>query len=150
MLDDVQLDLESFLARQLYSATVSTKGRVVIGGIVTTIARFLDIQPNPEDRVSESERLDQAAFEIMNFGKVEDGRLCWIYPGDRLLPLPNVNRTTLLHWANRYWVPGDAEVVQPASPPLLYSTQAGPSSSSQPPPINYANLQPTLTSILEE
>jgi len=43
MLDDVQLDLESFLARQLYSAAVSTKGRIVIGGIAATIARFLGI-----------------------------------------------------------------------------------------------------------
>ena len=40
MLDGDQLDLGSFLARQLYSVAVSTKGRIVIGGIVTTIDRF--------------------------------------------------------------------------------------------------------------
>ena len=82
MLDGVQLDPGSFLARQLHSVAVSTKGRIVIGGIVTTIARFLDIEPNPEDRISGSERLNQAAFEIMNFCKVETRRLCWIYPRD--------------------------------------------------------------------
>jgi len=37
MLDGVQLEPGSFLARQLHSATVSTKGRIVIGRIVTTI-----------------------------------------------------------------------------------------------------------------
>jgi len=58
---------------------------------VTTIARFLGVKPNPEDRVSGIERLDQAAFEIMNFCKIKAGRLCWIYPGDRLLLLPNVD-----------------------------------------------------------
>jgi len=97
MLDGVQLDPSSFFTKQLYSATVSTKGRIVISGIVTTIARFLGIEPNFEDKVSGFDWLDQAAFEIMNFCKVEAGRLCWIYPGDWLLLLPNVDRTTLLH-----------------------------------------------------
>jgi len=49
MLGSVQLGHSLFLARQLYSATVSTKGRIVIGGIVTTIARFLGIEPNPKE-----------------------------------------------------------------------------------------------------
>jgi len=43
-----------FLAWQLYSVVVSTKGRIVIGGIVITIARFLGVEPNPEDLVSGS------------------------------------------------------------------------------------------------
>ena len=73
MLDGDQLDPNSFLARQLYSATISTKGRIVIGGIMATIARILGIEPNPEDRISGSEWLDRASFEIMNFSKVETG-----------------------------------------------------------------------------
>ena len=101
-LDRIQLNPGSFLARQLYGATVSSKGRIVIGGIVTTIARFLDIEPVHEDRISGSEWLDQANFEIMNLCKVKTGHLYWIYPGDRLLPLPNVDRSTLLHQANLY------------------------------------------------
>jgi len=56
-------------------------------------------------------QLNQAGFKIMNFCKVEAGRLCWIYPGDWLLPLPNVDHTTLLHRGNLYWVPDDDEVV---------------------------------------
>ena len=71
MLDGVQLDPGEFLAKQLYSAAVSTKGRIVIGSIVTTIVRFLDIEPNPKDRVPRSERFDQVVFEIMNFCKVK-------------------------------------------------------------------------------
>ena len=97
MLDSFQLDPGSLLAMQLYSAAVSTKGRIVIGGIVTTIARFLSIEPNPEDKISRSEQFHRATFEIMNFYKVKAGRLCWIYLKDRLLPHPNVDRTTLLH-----------------------------------------------------
>ena len=54
MLDDVQLGPRSFLARQLYSASVSTNGRTVISGIITTIARLLGVEPNPEDKVSGS------------------------------------------------------------------------------------------------
>jgi len=46
MLDDIQLDPSFFLARQLCSTAVSTKGRIVIGGIITTIARFLGVKPN--------------------------------------------------------------------------------------------------------
>ena len=52
MLDGAQLNPSSFLAKQLYSAGTSIKGRIVIGGIVTTIVRFLDIEPNSEDKVS--------------------------------------------------------------------------------------------------
>jgi len=104
VLDGVQLDPSSFLVRQLHSATVSTKGRIVIGGIITTITRFVGVELNPEDRVSELKRLHQVPFEIINFCKAEAGRLCWIYPGDWLLSLPNVDCTTLLHRANLYWV----------------------------------------------
>ena len=76
MLNGDQLDPSSFLARQLHNAAVSTKDRIVIGAIITTITRLLGVEPNPEDRVSGSERLDQAAFEIMNFCKIETRRLC--------------------------------------------------------------------------
>jgi len=138
------------LSRQLYSAAISTNGRIVIGGILTTIARFLGIEPNPEDRVLEPKWLDQATFEIMNFCKVVAGCLCWIYPRDRLLPLANVDRTILLHRANLYWEPSDAEVVQPAPHHLApHSSKVGPSFSSQPPAPDYANLEDILRSIQE-
>jgi len=74
MLHGVQLDSGSLLARQLYSIAVNTKGGIVIGRTITTIARFLGVEPNPEDKVSGL--LDEAAFEIMNFCKVEAHRLC--------------------------------------------------------------------------
>jgi len=151
MLDSVQLDPGSFLARQLHSATVSTKGRIVIGGIITTIARFLGVEPNPEDRVSGFERLDQADFDIMNFCKVEASRLYWICPGDRLLLLPNVDHTTLLHQGNLYWIPSDDKVLRPVPhQPTPHSSQEGPNSSSQLPPPEYSNIQDTLRSIQEE
>jgi len=101
----------SFLVRQLHSANVSTKGGIVICEIVTTIAICFGVEPNAEDRVPGCEQLDQAAFEIMNFRKIEAARICWIYPGDLLFSLPNVHRTTLLHRGNLYRVPVDEEVV---------------------------------------
>jgi len=97
-----RLTLGHFLARQLHNAIVSTKGRIAIGSIVTTIARFLGVEPNPEHSVFGFEQLDQAAFKKMNFCKVEAGCLCSIYPRDRRLLFPNVERATLLHWANLY------------------------------------------------
>jgi len=151
MLNGDQFDPGSFLARQLYSATVSTKGRIVIGGNVTTIARFLGVEPNPKYTVSGSERVNQAAFEIINFCKFEASRLCWICLEDQPLLLPNVDRTTVLHRGNLYWVPGDEEVVRPAPHyPAPHSSQVGPSSSSQPPHPDYSNIQDTLRSIQEE
>jgi len=58
MFDVVPFDPGSFLARQLHSAAISTAGRIVIGGTVTPIARFVGVEPNPADRVSGSEHLD--------------------------------------------------------------------------------------------
>jgi len=118
---------------------------------VTIIARFLGIEPSLSIESLGQSGLDQAAIEIMNFSKVEVGRLCWIYPGDWLLLLPNVDQTTLLYGANLYWISSDTKVVQPINPPPPpHSSQAGPSSSSQPPPTDYADLQATLRSIQEE
>jgi len=85
---------------QFHGASISTKSMIVIGGIITNIARFLGVESNPEDRVFRSERLDQVTFEIMNFCKVEAAYLCWIYLGDRLFLLSNVDRTTLFHRGN--------------------------------------------------
>jgi len=67
MLKGEHLDAGSFFARKLYNAATSTKGRIVVGGIITSITRFLGIEPNPNDRVSGCERLDKAAFELMAF-----------------------------------------------------------------------------------
>jgi len=82
----------------------------------------------------------------MNFCKVEVGQLFWIYPWNRLLPLPNFDRTTLLHQANLYWVPEAAEVVQLAPyPPPPYFSQARPRSSSQPPLLTVSTYKPPLS-----
>jgi len=53
MFDGIHLDLGLFLARQLHSAIVSPKGRILIGGIVTAIARFSGIEPNPRVELSD-------------------------------------------------------------------------------------------------
>jgi len=148
-----RLDPGSFLACQLYSVATSTKGRIVIGGIITSIARFLGIEHNSDDRVSGSERLDKAAFELMGFCKVEAGRLCWIYPRGRLMPLPNIERTTLRHYHNLSYLPGDDEVLAPPAylslfplpldlvplpnrhllPTLILNPHLGPFKKSKPP-----------------
>jgi len=134
----------------LYSAGTSTKGRIVIGGIITSITRFLEIEPNPnDDRVNGSEQLDTAAFELMGFCHVEAGKLCWIYPGGQLVPFPNIERTTLQQYQNLSYLPGDEELARPA--PLAPSPSfAGPSSYSQPPYPDSPNIGATLRSIQEE
>jgi len=149
MLHGERLDLRSFLAIQLYSAATNTKGKIVIGGIITSIGRFLGFEPNPNDRVSGSERLDKAACELMGFCHVEAGRLCWIYPGGRLMPLPNIERTTLRHYHNLFYLPSDEEVARPA-PPVPHCSFAGPSSSSQASYPSYSDIGTTLRSIHEE
>jgi len=56
----------------------------------------------------------------MNFCKVEAGHLCWIYPKDRLILLPNVARTTLLSHANLSYLSNEEDFVRPNPPhPLL-------------------------------
>ena len=77
------------------------------------------------------ELVDQAAFELMGFCRVEVGRLCWIYPGGRLMPLPNIERTTLRPYHNLSYLSSDEELARPAPlvPPPSF---VGPSSSSQP------------------
>jgi len=108
------------------------------------------MEPNPDDRVSGSERLDKAAFELMGFCKVEVGRLCWIYPGGRLMPLPNIKRTTLRHYHNLSYLSGDDEVLAPPAPPVSLPSTAGPSSSSQPSSTPYPDTECALRSIQEE
>jgi len=120
-----------------------------VGGNITSIARFFGIEPNPDDRVSGPKQLDKAAFELMGFCKVEAGRLCWIHPGGRLMPLPNIERTTLRHSPNLHiclvmmkcWL-----LLPPVPPPFV----AGPSSSSQPSSTPYPDLESTLRSIQEQ
>ena len=55
----------------------------------------------------------------MSFYKVEAGRLCWIYLVGRLMPLPNVEQTTLQNQNNVLYLLGDDDLVCPAPPLLL-------------------------------
>jgi len=119
----------------LFSATTSTKGRIVIGGIITSITRFLGIESNPDDQVSGFELLDKAAFELIGFYKVECGHLYWFYPGDRLMPLLNVARTTLVNHSNLSYLPGDEDLVHPAPSPSPSSFAKPSSSAPSPTPI---------------
>ena len=47
----------------------------MIERLITPIARSIDIEPNPDDRVSRSERLALAALEQMKLCTIEGGRL---------------------------------------------------------------------------
>ena len=62
MMNGHRIDPGAFLCCQLFSATISTTGRTVIRGTITSIARFLGVELNHDDRVFRSERLDKAAF----------------------------------------------------------------------------------------
>jgi len=71
------------------------------------IARLVGVEPNSDDRFTGSQRLNLAASEQMKFCKVDGGCICWICPGNQLIPLPNVDRISPLNWANLYSISGD-------------------------------------------
>ena len=61
----------------------------------------------------------------MKFYNVETSKLCWIYLRKCLVPLNNVEMTTLLHRANLSWLPCDDEALHPAPlppPPTYYGS----------------------------
>jgi len=117
MLQGAHIDPRSFFVNQLLSATTSFTKRIVIGVLITPIARSVGIEPNSDDKVFGSERLALVAFKQMKFCTVKGSRTCWIYPGNMLIPPPNVDRTTLLNLDNLSFIPGDEELVHPAPPP---------------------------------
>ena len=116
MLEGTCIELGYFFANQLLSATTSSVKRIMIGGLITPIARSISIEPNHDDRVSGSEMLASAAFGQIKFCTMEAGYMCWIYPGNRLMPLPIVYRNTLLSLDNLSFPPGDEELVHLATP----------------------------------
>jgi len=93
MLQWIYMDPISFLANQLLNASTISAKRIVLAGFIIPMAR--------------PKRLALAAFEQMKFFTVDGGRTCWIYPGNRLLHLPNVDRTTLLNPDNLSFMVGD-------------------------------------------
>ena len=66
----------------------------------------------------------------MKFCKVDSGHVCWIYPYNWLMPLPDVDRTSFLNQVNLYFLPSDEELAQPAPHPPPTHPKA--SSTSQP------------------
>jgi len=91
MLQLTCVDPRSFFANQLLSITTSSAKKIMIGGLITPTSRSVGIEPNTDDRMSRSKRLKLAVFELMKFYTVDGGRMCWIYCGTRLIPLPNVD-----------------------------------------------------------
>ena len=71
--------------------TAATSSAMRIVDLITPIVRPVRIGRNPDDRVSGSEILALAAFAM------EGGRICWIYPGNKLIPHLNIDHTTLLN-----------------------------------------------------
>jgi len=88
MLVGDRIDPGSFLVNQLSSAATSSAHRVVIGGLITPIARLVGVEPNPDNAVIGSEQLTLVTFEQMKFCKVDGGRICLIYPRNLLMPPP--------------------------------------------------------------
>ena len=61
------------------------------------IARLVGVELNLDDRFIGLEQLKLATFKQMEFCIVDAGHICWIYPGNRLMPRPNINHTFLLN-----------------------------------------------------
>ena len=117
-----------------------------IGLSLRALLPLVGVKSHPNDRVTGSKRLHLAAFEQIKFCKVDGGRICWIYPGNRLISLSNVDRTSLLNRVNLYFLLGYDELVRPAQPPP--PTHPRVSSSSQPSSSHdYLDLDTILPSI---
>jgi len=67
MLRGDQSDPNSSLINRLHSVAISSVHRIVIGGLITSIARFVRREPNPGDRVFGSKQMNLATFEQMIF-----------------------------------------------------------------------------------
>jgi len=93
-----------------HSWSITSAHTIVIKGFITLIARLVGAEPNPNDIIACSERLNLVAFKQMKFSKVDSGRICWIYLGNQLMHLPNVDWTSLLNWVNLYFLPSDEEL----------------------------------------
>ena len=144
---DDWIDPGSFLVNQLYSAATSSEHRIVIEGLITLIARLVGVEPNPDDKAAGSKRLNLAAFEQMKFCKVDGGRICQIYPGNQLIHLLNVDRTTLLNRANLYFY---AVMKSWCRLPHLFHLPRASSSSQPSSSHDYPNLHATHRLIQEE
>jgi len=70
MLEGGRIDPGLFLVNQFYIATTSSTQRIVIGGLITPIARLVGVKSSTDDRVAGSERLNLAAFEQMKFARL--------------------------------------------------------------------------------
>jgi len=69
MLEGDPIDLGSFLVNQLRSVATSSIHNIVNGAFITPIAGLVVVEPNPDDIVTCSKRLNLAAFEHMKFCK---------------------------------------------------------------------------------
>ena len=116
----------------------------MIKGLITPITKTTGIESNPDDRGPSFEQLNLGVFY-----KVEGGCVCWIYPRNQLMPLYNIERITLLNWANLYFLLGDEELAQPAPPPPLPHLRAS-SSSQMASSSNYTGLHAIVQSIQED
>ena len=59
----------------MYSVAFSSTHRIVIGGLITPIARLVSVELNPNDRVAGSKWLNLAVFEQMTFVRLMVGVL---------------------------------------------------------------------------
>ena len=76
MLEGDRIDHGSFLVNQLYSAATNSAHKIIIGGLITSIAGLVGVELNPDDRVAGLEWLNLAAFKQMKFYKVDGGHIC--------------------------------------------------------------------------
>jgi len=71
-------------------------------------------------------------------------------PGRSAYATSYIERTTLRHYHNLSYLPGDDEVLAPPAPHVSLPSTAGPSSSSQPSSTPSPDIESTLRSIQEE
>lgn len=133
------IDIGAFLANHFRKVgTTNLRSRIAIGGLITPIALHFGFNPDEhlDDRVSGSKFLDLSALESMRMVLPSSGRFKWIYPNEKTLDLPCVERTSLENPVNLLYQPtprtggaSTSRVSRPPPPPqstfdyaLLYSS----------------------------
>ena len=122
-------------------------GRIVIGGLITTIARSLGVEPNPEDRVQGLSNLIKLLLNKRNSTRLRLGACVGLTVGTgfcrfpMLRGLPYFTELTF----NGYLVILILSSLHHLSPLSTY--YSGPSSSFQPTSHDHKEVQATLRSI---
>jgi len=132
--NNVKMDTGSFLVRHLLKVGRAQSGSIVVGGLITAIAEFLEYDLAGREMIKGNNCIDLELCLAIKMIVKEDGTYCLPLRHRRTpLPLPNPDAVTIHNPAN--WRKPGAEVTDPINVqhplrPTPRVSASGPSSSS--------------------